>query len=155
MELAGAESRTRLRKEGAPLKLISTGWPRRSTAIFGSKEPSPRWVPWQQPTRASAFRAVLFKRPIKSGRPGFFFCYVASLTLSLVHSSASPFLSEHDMVLALFTREAVRRLHKSGVCGNMLPDNPGACDREGKLIWSGTKRELVEIDCQGYVLVIG
>lgn len=58
------------------------------------------------------------------------------------------------MVLALFTREAVRRLQKSGVCGKTLPDNPGACDHEGNLIWSGTKRELVEIDCQNYVLVI-
>lgn len=34
MELAGPESRTRLRKEGAPLKLISTGWPSKGAEPF-------------------------------------------------------------------------------------------------------------------------
>lgn len=34
MELAGPESRTRLRKEGALLKLISTGWPSKGAEPF-------------------------------------------------------------------------------------------------------------------------
>lgn len=54
--------------------------------------------------------------------------------VSLGHSSASAFLVLHDIVLALFTREAVRRLQRANVCGKMLPDNTGVCDSEGKLI---------------------
>lgn len=37
------------------------------------------------------------------------------------------FLSLHDTVQALSTRETVRRLQRTSACG-MLPDNPGACD---------------------------
>lgn len=40
------------------------------------------------------------------------------------------------MGLALFTREAVRRLQRERLCGKMLPDNTGVCDSEGKLILS-------------------
>lgn len=84
-----------------------------------------------------------------------FFCYMASLARSLAHSSASPFLFLHDMALALFTREAVRRLHKMSVCGKMLPDNQGVCGSEGKLRWPWIKRELAEIHHQScYCLLL-
>lgn len=112
--------------DGAPLKLISTGWSRRSTAIFGSKEPSPRWVPWQQPTWASAFGAVLSHASDQKWQARFFLSlfflyYVASLALPLVHSSASPFLSPCDMVL---------------VC-------PGGCEKiaEGECLWENVARQ--------------
>lgn len=82
-----------------------------------------------------SFQGCPFQAPDQKWQARFF-CSVASLTLSLGHSSASPFLSLHDMVLALFAGEAVRRLQRASVCGKMLPDNTGACDSEGKLmVW--------------------
>lgn len=89
-----------------------------------------------------SFLGCPFQAPDQKWQARFFLLCGVSCSLSLAHSSAAPFLSLHDMVLALLTRETVRRLHKASVCGKMLPDNPGACDSEGKLMWSGTKREL-------------
>lgn len=137
MELAGPESRTRLRKEGAPLKLISTGWPSKGAEPFlgarshllgeyhGNSQRGPQ----------------LLELSFSSSRSKLAGQVLLLCGISLAHSSASPFLSLHDMVLALFTREAVRRLQSASVCGKMLLDNTGVCDSEGKLISSETKRE--------------
>lgn len=103
-----------------------------------------------------SFQGCPFQAPDQKWQARFF-CYVASLTLALAHSSAAPFLSLHDMVLASFTREAVRRLQRANICGKVLPDNTGVCDSEGKLIWSGMNREykrLLEIYCHSYVLAV-
>lgn len=140
MELAGPESRTRLRKEGAPLKLISTGWPTKGAEPFlgarshllgeyhGNSQRGPQ-------LSELSFSSARWKVA------GQVFCYVASLTLSFGLSSASPFSPPSGHGPGLFTREAVRRLQRVSVCGKMLPDNTGACDSKGKLILSGTKRK--------------
>ena len=136
-------SRTRLRKEGAPLKLISTGRPSKGAEPFlgarshllGEYHGNSQRGPQLSELSFSSARSEV------AGQV-FLLCGVSySLSRSLAHSSASPFLSLHDTVLALFTREAVRRLQRASVCGKMLPDNTGVCDSEGKLISPGTKRE--------------
>lgn len=101
-----------------------------------------------------SFQGCPFQAPDQKWQARFF-CYVASLAFA--HSSAAPFLSLHDMVLASFTREAVRRLQRASICGKVLPDNTGVCDSEGKLIWSGMNREyiqLLKIYCHSYVFAV-
>lgn len=97
-----------------------------------------------------SFQSCPFQAPDQKWQARFL-CCVASLTLSLVHSSASLFLVLHDIALALFTREAVRRLQRASVCGKMLPDNTAVCDSEGKLIlraWDKLDTQLVDTDCE-------
>ena len=101
-----------------------------------------------------SFQGCPFQAPDQKWQARFF-CYVASLALA--HSSAAPFLPLHDMVLAWFTREAVRRLQRASICGKVLPDNTGVCDSEGKLIWPGMNREciqLLKIYRHSYVLAV-
>ncbi len=135
MELAGPESRTRPRKEGTPLKLISTGWPSKGAEPFlGAR--SHLLGECHGNSQCGPQLSGLSFSSARSKVAGQVFCYVASLTHSLAHSSASPFPSLRDTVLALFTREAVRRLQRASVCGKMLPDNTGVCDSEqANVLW--------------------
>lgn len=87
-----------------------------------------------------SFQGCPFQAPDQKWQARFF-CYVASLTLSLAHSSASAFLCLHDMVLV---HQGGCEKTAEGKCGKMLPDNTGACDSEGKLIWSGTKKGIYD-----------
>lgn len=129
MEVAAPGNRTGLRKEGAPLKLISAGRPSKAAEPFlgarshllgdyhGNSQRGPR------PSELS-FSSTL---PNVAGQV---FCCVASLPP--VHSSVALFHVLHDIVLALFFGEAVRRLQRASVCGKMLPDNTAVCDRRGR-----------------------
>ncbi|CAJ1074997.1 hypothetical protein INR49_016015 [Xyrichtys novacula] len=117
MELAGPESRTRPRKEGAPLKLISTGWPRKGAEPFlgarshllGEHHGNSQHGPQLSELSFSSARSKV---------AGQVFCYVASLT----HTTSS-FLSLRDMVLALFTG--------------------GGCEKtaEGECLWENVARQ--------------
>lgn len=132
MELAGPESRARLRKEGSPLKLISTGRPSKATQPFLGARSHLLGEYHSNSQRGPQLSELSFSSAqLKVAGQVFLLCGVSS---SLVHSSASPFLLLRDIVLALFTREAVRRLQS--ICGKMLPDNTVVCDSEGKLILS-------------------
>lgn len=141
MELAGPESGTRLRKEGAPIKLISIGRPSKGAEPFlgarshllGEYHGNRQRGPQLSELSFSSARSKV------AGQVFVVWRLLLSLSLSLAHSSVSSFLSADDMALALFTREAVRRLQRVSVCGKMLPDNTGVCDSEGKQISSGTK----------------
>lgn len=81
-----------------------------------------------------SFQSCPFQAPNQKWQARFFL--LCGVSYSLVHSSASLFLLLHDIVLALFTREAVRRLQSTSICGKMLPDNTVVCDSQGKLILS-------------------
>lgn len=140
MELAGPESRTRLRKEGAPLKLISTGWPSKGAEPFLGARSHLLGEYHGNNQRGPQLSGLSFSSA-RSKVAGQVFCYVASLTLSLAHSSASAFLCLHDMVLV---HQGGCEKTAEGKCGKMLPDNTGACDSEGKLIWSGTKKGIYD-----------
>lgn len=123
-------------QEGTPLKLISTGRPSKGAEPFLGVRSHLLGEHHGNSQRGPQLSELSFSSA-RSKVAGQVFCYVASLnSLSHAHSSASPFLSLHDMVLALFTREAVRKLRSASVCGKMLPDNTGVCDSEGKRISS-------------------
>lgn len=161
MGLAEAKSKARPRMDGAPLKLISTGWSRRSTAIFGSKEPSPRWVPWQQPTWASAFGAVLSHASDQKWQARFFlfflfFFYIMWRLLLSLLSILRPLLFSPRVTWSLFAREGVRRLQRVSVCGKMLPDNQSSMWQWGQAytVWD-KKGELVGMDCQSCAPDVG
>lgn len=81
MELAGPESRTRLRKEGAPLKLISTGWPSKGAEPFlGAR--SHLLGEYHGNSQCGPQLSELSFSSARSKVAGQVFCYVASLAPS-------------------------------------------------------------------------
>lgn len=90
-----------------------------------------------------SFQSCRFQAPDQKWHARFI-CNVALYSLSRPFFCLS-FLFLHDTVLALFTREAVRRQRRARFCGKMLPDNTGVCDSKSQLIPSGTKGEYKTI----------
>lgn len=125
MELAGPESRTRLRKEGAPLKLISTGRPSKGAEPFlGAR--SHLLGEYHGNSQRGPQLSELFFSSARSKVAGQVFCYVASLT-------HSPALSWPFFCLSF----SLPAWHGPGLV------HQGGCEKtaEGECLWENVARQ--------------
>lgn len=145
MELAAPESRARPRKEGGPLKLISTGWPTIGAGPFlGARSHLLGECYGNSQCRPQLSELSFSRAQSKVSGQVFVDWLSYSLSPILLPLLFSPYVTCRSRPdFGLVHQEGCEK-SEEGECGKMLPDSTGVCVSEGSQYCLGTKGECTK-----------